>query len=150
MSKQTFKIDDRVARATSKFYENDYSDAETVPLRYDEDNGLELGKVIDISTRGHITVKWDKNWAKDEVLEAEELMTEEAAKARWTELEKEFKEVEKQVAAKVKEVAKAIREANKLSRTVGRPLAQMGNDIIYRELYHAMDEAGWNTSSFGC
>ncbi len=149
--KQEYKIGDRVAKATSQYYENEYSSAETVPLYYNPDgDGLRLGEVTDISAKGKITVKWDGSYGRTETLEAEDLMTEEAGKARYSELEAEFSVIEKQVAAKVKEIAQGIREANALSKKVGKPLAQMGYEIIYRDLYKAMDDAGWNTSSFGC
>ncbi len=146
-----FKIGDRVAKATAKFYEDEYSSAQDVPLYYNPDgDGLRVGEVTDISAKGKITVKWDGSYGRTETLEAKDLMTEEAGKARYSELEAEFSVIEKQVAEKVKEIAVAIREADALSRKVGKPLAQMGYEIIYRNLYDAMDDAGWNTSSFGC
>lgn len=149
--KTEFKIGDRVANATSRYYENEYSDAEIVPLFYNPDgDGLRLGEVTDISAKGKITVKWDGSYGRTETLEAKDLLTEEEGKARYSELEAEFAVIEKQVAAKVKEIAQGIREANALSKKVGKPLAQMGYEIIYRDLYKAMDDAGWNTSSFGC
>lgn len=148
---KTYKIGDRVAKATCKFYQNEYSEAEIVPLMYDPDgDGLRLGEVTDISAKGKITVKWDGSYGRTEILEAKDLMTEEEGKVRYSELEAEFTVIEKQVAAKVKEIAQGIREANALSKKVGKPLAQMGYEIIYRDLYKAMDDAGWNTSSFGC
>lgn len=149
--KKAYQIGDRVAKATARSYEDEYSDGKDVPLYYDPDgDGLRLGEVTDVSTKGKITVKWDGAYGRTEVLEAKDLMTEEAGKARYSELEAEFAVIEKQIAAKVKEVAKGIREANKLAKKTGRPLAQMGYDIIYRDLYSAMDDAGWRTSSFGC
>ncbi len=149
--KQEYKIGDRVAKATARFYENEYAEAKVVPLYYDPDgDGLRLGEVTDISAKGKITVKWDGTYGRSETLESKDLMTEEAGKARYSELEAEFAVIEKQVAAKVKEIARGIREANALSKKVGKPLARMGYEIIYRDLYKAMDDAGWNTSSFGC
>lgn len=149
--KHEYKIGDRVAKATARSYEDEYSEGKDVPIYYDPDgDGLRLGEVTDISAKGKITVKWDGAYGRSEVLEAKDLMTEEAGKARYSELEAEFAVIEKQIAAKVKEVAKGIREADKLARKTGRPLSQMGYDIIYRDLYDAMDSAGWRTSSFGC
>lgn len=152
MKKQhEFKIGDRVAKATATYYEDEYSDGKEVPIYYDPDgDGLILGEVTDVSTKGKITVKFDGSLRGTEVLEAKDLMTEKDGKARYSELETEFAVIEKQVAAKVKEVAKGIREANKLAKKTGRPLAQMSYEIIYRDLYSAMDDAGWRTSSFGC
>ncbi len=145
-----FKIGDRVAKATKKYYETAYSDAVIVPLFYDPDEGLELGEVIKVSDMDEITVKWDRQYNKISVVDSSELMTEEAGKSKYSELESEFQIVKEQITLKVKEIAEAISEADKLSRTVQRPLASMGYDIIDRYLYSAMDEAGWNTSSFGC
>jgi len=145
-----WKIGDRVAKATSEYYEDEYSGKQIVPLRYDPDNGLYLGEITDISAKGKITVKWDGRYRDTEVLEAKDLITEAEGKARYSELEAEFHEIERQVAEKVGQVAQGIREANELARKTGRPLAQMSYNIIYRTLYDAMDDAGWRTSSFGC
>lgn len=145
-----FKIGDRVAKATSEYYPDEYSDKEIVPLRYDPDNEMYVGEVVDISAKGKITVKWDGRYRDTEVLEAKDLITEEEGKTRWNQLESEFHAIEAQVAEKIKVVAQGIREANELAKKTGRPLADMGYDIIYHTLYDAMDEAGWRTSSFGC
>jgi hypothetical protein len=144
-----FKVGDRVARATSEYYPNEYSDAQTVPLRYNPDNELELGEVVDVSVKGKLTVKWDDDYNdSNEVVEAADLLTEEEGKAKWNSLEADFKSVEKEVKAKMKEVAKGIKEAQKLAQKVGYNVADMYG--AYGDLYSAMDGAGWRTSSFGC
>jgi hypothetical protein len=146
--KHQFNIGDRVGLATTEEYDQRTGKEKEVPLRYDPDgDGLCVGEVTDVSVKGKITVKWDHG--STYVVEASELLPEEELKNKWSELEAEFNEVEAQVKVKVKEIAKGIREANKLAKKTGRNLADM-YDVVYGDLYRAMDEAGWRTSSFGC
>src|SRR5579885_2391973 len=99
-----FNIGDKVVKATSRFYQDEYSGSTTVPLMYDPDReNYQVGEVTDISAKGRITVKWTKPYGHTETLDAKDLFPEEVGQAKWTELEKEFKEVQKQVKEKVKE-----------------------------------------------
>ena len=143
-----FKIGDRVARATSIAYD-DNDTSRVVPLRYDIDNGLLVGSITDIAAN-KITVQWDNSWShKSEVVSAKDLITEAEGLEKYSELEAEFLETQKELKVKVKEIAKGIHEANKIAKKTGHNLADMF-DLVYSDLYPAMDAAGWRTSSFGC
>lgn len=145
----TFQVGDRVGEFTSKYYEDDYSDAETVPLMYIPDNSPEFGKVTEVLGEGNIRVKWDSKWKKESVVQANTMAPESVVKERLSVLEEEFTVVEKEVSAKLKEVAKGLREANQLTKKkLGRNLYQLS--MGYGPLYDAMNSAGWRTSSFGC
>lgn len=151
MKKKIYKfgVGDRVGQNTSQYQEDDYSDSETVDLMYDQDNPPDFGEVL--SVEGTIVkVKWDSDWNEEiRDVDASDLAPEEVVKARYSELEIEFKEVEKEVKAQLKEVAKGLREANKLAKQkLGRTLNQL--NMGYGALYNAMDDAGWRTSSFNC
>lgn len=79
-------------------------------------------------------------------------------------LENDFAQVAKQINDKIKQAAKNLKEANQLVLGVG--LSGLGEDarnydntqeqydmrdqIDTSPLYKAMDDAGWQTSSFGC
>lgn len=147
-NKNQFNIGDRVGLAVSEDYDVRTGREKEVPLKYDPDgDGLCLGEVTDVSAKGKITVQWDHGASYTGV--ASEFLPEDEIKAKWSKLEAEFKEVESQVKIKVKEIAKGILEANKLAKKTGRNLADM-YDVVYGDLYKAMDEAGWRTSFFGC
>lgn len=75
-------------------------------------------------------------------------------------LEEDFKEVEAQVNAKLKEAADALLEANAIAKTKGfkaniqgiRELMDLDLDLMFNSDYleDAMDNSGWNTSSWYC
>jgi len=70
-------------------------------------------------------------------------------------LEEEFAQMQNQVNEKLAEAAKLIREAGKLAGNYGKDLLS-NDDENYDRLFEidciegAMDEAGWNTSSWYC
>lgn len=151
MSKEvtTFKVGDRVSEATSQSYD-DYESIR-VPLRWDPDSDPNVGVVQAILPDGRVFVKWDSEWANrnSRPVEASELMLEADAVALLAQLEVEFNVAEAEIKIKIKEVAKGIREANALAEKTGRTLSDM-HGLVRGELYGAMDDAGWRTSSFGC
>jgi molecular chaperone DnaK (HSP70) len=62
-------------------------------------------------------------------------------------LEKEFEEVEKLCSANLRDAAKLINDAAKMAAKQGVSVQDM--DGVY-DLERAMDNAGWNTSSWSC
>jgi len=147
-----FKVNDRVGTNTSRYYDN-YDYSHTGPLRYNDDDSPEYGVVTDVLSSGNVLVKWDSAYRNREQdysgpQDPTKLALEEDVKNQYSILEQEFKVVSLEVKTKLEEIADSIRQANEISKSIGRPLAQMPD--VYGTIYQAMDEAGWNTSSFGC
>jgi hypothetical protein len=82
-----------------------------------------------------------------------------------TQLEQDFKEIQTKVNAKLREAAKAIREAQKIAKSKGMSLMTPGDDYFPTPLINnnekglqfavdlienAMDDAGWQSSSWNC
>jgi prophage DNA circulation protein len=114
---------------------------------------IQRGKVLmsekdPITGKTKVLVKWDSNYQNVSEVFADQLLTEAEAETLGSKLEAEYKEVEKQLSEKMGQAAQIIREAQKIAQTIKADLAGMGN--ITRDLYRAMDEAGWSTSSFHC
>lgn len=152
MAKKTFEVGQRVATWM------DEDEEFTAKGRYDEygDSGPHYGKVVAVEGT-QVRVKFDDEYLNDEnaegvrsdtLLGAKVLVTEAEAKTAVNDLEKEFKSVEKQIEKELKNAAASIRAANKLAKKLGTNLSDMGAG--YGSLYGAMDDAGWQTSSFGC
>lgn len=113
-----------------------------------------FGTVIDkLASQGKVFVQWEKRWDNDSdrlnEVNVKDLLLESEAKDKLSELEKEYQELENQILPKMKEIAKLIKESNKLAKKGGyESLSEMYE--VTGNLYHAMDQAGWNTSSWGC
>jgi hypothetical protein len=136
-----FKIGDRVADKIDRF-------------EFDDCNEPREGTVIEGSAPGKIMVQWDQySWEAapraPELVAVKNLLPPKEAKARFSELEKEYNGFVKEAETKLKAASKLIKEANKIAKKAG---AESLSDFheAYGPLYDAMDAAGWRTSSFGC
>jgi hypothetical protein len=116
----------------------------------DEDNSVR-GVVKAVSSEhGKVFVQWDSSWRKpnpEEVLETA-LLTEKEGEKILSKLEEEFNLWSKEVKEKVEVAAGLLAEAGKLAKSHGHEL--YGLYDIHRPLIRAMDDCGWNTSSFNC
>lgn len=133
MSENKFKIGDRVGL--------DFK-------RYSPDVYLSYGVVTDVTTLGKVQVKWDASWKSESLISQESLLPENELQKKLDKLSAEFEIVEKSVTEKVEEAAKFLTEAAQICDK---------NDLVLRDMYKsvkslldAMDNAGWNTSSFNC
>lgn len=99
-----------------------------------------------------VYVHWDRTpWRgtnPEEVL-TRDLLLEADGEVKYSKLEAEWNVAEAEVAVKLREAAKLITEANSIAEKAGCDSLTNMYDAI-RPLYSAMDNAGWNTSSFGC
>jgi hypothetical protein len=99
-----------------------------------------------------VYVKWDETrWRQDnpEELLTSSLVLEADGDEEYNKLEAEWNIAEAEVAAKLKQAADLITEAGDIAGKAGCDSLSNMYDAI-RPLYRAMDNAGWNTSSFGC
>lgn len=98
-----------------------------------------------------VYVKWDDTYKNPNPSEIDvsELDLEDTVRAKASKLEEEFEVYAEQISEKMEAAAKLIREANKIAKKAG---VENLNDMYEATsaLYSAMDDAGWNTSSFGC
>jgi hypothetical protein len=109
------------------------------------------GEVIALTTDDKLVVKWDSDYHQSYhsgPIPLDEVALEKDAKVEYTRLEEEFNEISDALAEKMKKAGKIIVEAAKLAKQNGLELREMYD--AYRPLYNAMDQAGWNTSSFNC
>jgi hypothetical protein len=146
-----FKVGDRVG--TIQYCDEGGRD---FVLRYDEYNEPAYGTITEIDEEHSyvLTVRFDGRDSTEtidlEYAEEDEiiLLAEDKMKSKWSSLEKTFKEIQKDIRDKTKEAAKLLRQANKIALKSGNSLADISG--VVGDLYSAMDECGWRTSSFGC
>lgn len=143
MNKKDCTVGLRVGLKTTQYFEGDDPRPGTV--------------VAGDAEPGYVQVEWDlyeyqvkageKPVARPERIK--DLLPFKEALAQFKTLEKEFTAYEKQIEKKMKEAAKLIREADKLARKAGVDSLNEMHNATY-PLYDAMDDTGWNTSSFNC
>lgn len=96
-----------------------------------------------------VIVEWSYwNQKKLEEVFTETLMLETEGIALWSKLEAEYKVVEEQVKVKMQEAANAVEEADRIADSAKMNLTEMHDAV--QILHHAMDGAGWSTSSLNC
>jgi hypothetical protein len=99
-----------------------------------------------------VYVKWDHERYRqpnpEEVL-TQKLLLEDVGDVKLASLEAEWNEAESKVKENLREAAELINAASEVASQVGCDSLLDMYDAI-RPLYSAMDNAGWNTSSFGC
>lgn len=136
----SFKLGDRVVKMTDAL--DHYNPNADLTLR-----GVIQGSSID---NGKVFVKWDGRWNTPPIEEVDlsSLVSEEEANQKISILEQEYDKVFQQVRAKVDSAAELLLEANKLATPTGTNLFEMYE--AHRALIRAMDDCGWNTSSFNC
>lgn len=111
--------------------------------------GTIIDKPGNPANKGKVWVAWDKS---DHYSEGEEneldisILTLESDKSN---IEQEFKLFSKDIKDKMKEAAKLVLEANELAtKAHASSLADMWEEVS--PLVNAMDNSGWNSSSWGC
>ena len=155
--KVKFKVGDRVA--ISMNHEGDFSDT----FVFDPNQELQYGEVISVLPKNELLILWESDYLNHSIYSSKTgtctyepkivsnkgILLAYVADAQFSVLEKEYRKIEKEIKNKIKSAAKLIIEANNMAHTsnVG-PLADMYDAIS--PLYSAMDQSGWNTSSFGC
>jgi hypothetical protein len=158
-----FKVGDRVGAG------RDEAGELTTKIHYggEYDDGPAYGTVKEILPGGKVKVLWDTQWLNERTTTYNEktgavkketyspatvatklLLSEADAKAKFSELEKEYEVVAEQVRAKLKEAGSLIKDANKLAKKLGTELAEMYDATD--PLENAMDACGWRTSSLHC
>jgi hypothetical protein len=127
--KNAFKVGDRVANLVSS-----------------HDTNVTYGKVIMVEAPNSYLVEWDNKSITR--FKATNLMLESEAKVLKDKLSAEFAAIENSILSKIKESTAALKEAIHLARAKNISISEMYD--INSELMDAMDEAGWNTSSYRC
>lgn len=107
------------------------------------------GVVSDITAKGKVMVHWDSDWRNrdNHFVDVSSLMPESEAKEEFNRLEQEFDQLADELQDKINAASQLINQAADMAKKQGYTLSEMG---LNRSLYSAMDQAGWNTSSFGC
>jgi hypothetical protein len=101
-----------------------------------------------ISKKMKVVVKWDGTYVSINEIAIEDLMLESEAKALVSKLEVQWQGIQERAKAKLEEAAKSIEDAVKIAKEGDIDLFDMYEAT--RPLLHAMDEAGWQTSSLSC
>lgn len=119
--------------------------------RYNEyDDKPQYGIITDILSDGRAMVKWDEEWQNTHAkpISVQRLVTESTLKAQYSELEQVFHKVEAEVQDKMKEAGQLILDAQNIAMAAGFNLKELSEATSALE--HAMEEAGWQTSSWHC
>jgi hypothetical protein len=126
----------------------DYHREEFVPFKYNEDEDVSLSCVIDAFKEDQAYVTWDDDYKKPPAkVPVDELWTKEEFKEVEASLEKQFNLVQEEIKKHLKTASESIYEAQKIAETLNLDLSDMG---VGRNLFGALNNAGWRTSSFGC
>ncbi len=165
-----FKVGDRVGLNVS-LDEDDY-DIEKVEYKYSSDDDPCYGEILSLHNNEfggeYANVKWDTdeglNFAEqveelDDLADDEndgsfttcklsDLLPEQELRDLHESLSEGFDKLIEDIEAKMQSAAALIREAQELAATKNETVADLVS--AYSSIFPAMDEAGWNTSSFGC
>jgi len=137
----TFGIGDRVVvvHLSSLKKHNEY-----------EDDDCTRGTVKDVKGDKYL-VHLDSTWQKPRTQEfsGAQLITEEEANKKLSELEQEYEAWAGPIRAKVEEAAKLLLEAEELAQKQDRSLAEEFTPLA-ESLISAMSDIGWSTSSLSC
>ena len=140
----TFQVGDRVAR-------NDID----IDCAGGAPNEPDFGTIVEVVSDTQVRVLWD--WQKPyanqptgepNLFEVADLITETKAQKEFASLEKEWHKFSKPLIAKMEQAAKLIREVNKKVQKEGFDLNEMYD--LTDPLEQAMEDSGWNTSSWNC
>lgn len=159
-----FNVGDRVGAGL------DESEELTKKITYTGEYGEEpaFGEVKEVLTGGKVKVLWDNEYlnevestynertgkeksrtCKPVTVDTKILSSEADAKAKYSELEKEYEAVADQVRAKLDEAGALIKEAHKIaSQKLKTSLGDMYDATD--KLESVMDACGWRTSSWHC
>ena len=129
---------------------DEFGDGEHLaPYHYDEDDCDTLVGVVRSkeASPGSVWVKWiEGDFEEDEEEVSLKMLTPESARS---EIEKEFKAATIQIKEKMQEAGKLVREAHKMALKAHAISLRDMRDAV-DPLVHAMDSAGWRSSSWGC
>jgi hypothetical protein len=135
-----FQVGDRVVRKNSSAL-NWYDREMPMP---------EEGTVEAVLSSGKLTVRWDdeKTSTNPGQFLPSQLLSKAEGDAIMSQLEQEYQAVSVPIMDKLKAAGALILEANKLAENNGKDL--MEDWELTADLFAAMDEVGWHTSSLGC
>jgi len=135
-----FQVGDRVVRSSSH------------ALSWHDPSGFapEEGVVEAVLSTGKIVVRWDDEKASTNPGQflPKQLLSKAEADTILTQLEQEYQAIAVPIISKLKAAGVLILEAKKLAEANGKDLVE--DFELTEDLFAAMDEAGWNTSSLGC
>lgn len=107
------------------------------------------GIITDILSDGRVMVQWDDRMArKSTPIDPQNLISELEMQKKYSELELAFHKVERDVRDKMTEASQLILDAQKIAKMAGFDLQELSDATSLLE--NAMDEAGWQTSSWHC
>jgi hypothetical protein len=115
--------------------------------------GVIKSQVEKHKTHDTIIVEWDggalqKVTLRSIITEAEGKLQDKQIKDEQDRLEQEFDKVQDTIRLKIRLAAASIKEAAALANKAGTDLRDMYEDV--GPLMDALDDAGWNPSSFSC
>jgi len=114
-------------------------------IKSDVEADKKLGHVVIVEWGNRHLQKVD---IRELITEAEGFAQDEYVRSEQNRLEREFEHAQFAVTVKMKEAADAINAAVKLAKEKGSSLQDMYSAVV--PLMDALDNAGWNTSSFSC
>ena len=119
-------------------------------LKYREYGEPRYGVVTDVLSNGNVMVEWENKYGAPKRKESSpgNLLPEAEIKAKYSELEQAFLKVQAEVEEKLKAASTFILEAEKIASAAGLNLQDMRDATDHLE--DAMNEAGWQTSSWHC
>jgi hypothetical protein len=138
---KTFEINDKVVLL----------DQSLEKYNLDEENSTRGIVVAQSPKEGKILVQWTTNYYKKgkiEEVDSISLCSEVEAEEKLTKLEAEFNVWSDQAKEKVAAAAQLLREAGEITQSHGHALVEVYD--LTGPLIRAMDDCGWNTSSFNC
>lgn len=139
MKKVTFKVKTRVVLLSESYL-----------TKWDQyENYIVAGEVLSVDAEDNLTVKWDDDcYRKNTVHKSSELILEKEANIILSKLEEEFEVWANPIRIKIKEAAKSLEEANELAILNKKELVKLHS--IVSPLIYALNNIGWETSSFSC
>lgn len=150
-AKSKFNVGDRVGlNLITKHPLNDYDSSKVVKYFANADTSPYYGTIKEVKGKKAV-VEWDSDYMGvdiDDSVDFKDLMTEADMKKHVKTLGQEFKIASKAIKIQMQDAAKIVKNANAIAEKHGTQLAEMYD--AFSPLYDAMDEAGWNSSSFGC
>ena len=137
-----FKEGDKVVRK---------SGISKVPTTLEEGEVIRVSPPTDNITSSKVLVKFPSYWGDNFVeLTENELLPLDQAQEEQNKLEGEYKRVQELVKAQLNSAAQIIQQAVAISDKSDLYVSNFGYDVS-SELFAALEEAGWNTSSIaGC
>jgi hypothetical protein len=133
-----FAVGDRVGLLNGKLTYSEYGDEPC------------YGVIVAELTEDSVMIKWDDSWknTNNRPVNTDKLVVESELKAKYSALEAEFQRVEAEVKGHMEQASKLILAAQSFAKAAGFDLQELREAT--GTLESAMEEAGWNTSSWHC